>query len=282
MTFDYKQADKVLELSFASAERPGASLTFPKPGTLSDAMAKLLGAHPDGTPVVPYQDRSLFASAGVEMWHRAIHSFLWSVALTTASPLWASVCGYYASHFIMRAYAHSLGFFKSFAKSEIVQVTMVGPNFVCSRLDVGSKQRGEHSFYWKVVKKYPDYLGNNLFRENSERDPSSESAHRTFANYTDHLSSFRGIDNFAIDKVAQQVDKISRIRRDSVVPPTREAFPDLQNVQIIAFQRIVEFQDFLDSRVGANRFWNAHRRPAWCRNQMIYQVEEQYIEVGDP
>jgi hypothetical protein len=64
----------------------------------------------------------------------------------------------------------------------------------------------------------------------------------------------------------------------SVTEASRDDYPDLQNVQILAFQRIVAFQDFLDESIPNNRFWKAHRRPSWCRDSMIYRLEEQNIE----
>ncbi|MGH9429400.1 MAG: hypothetical protein ACRD2L_24205, partial [Terriglobia bacterium] len=64
----------------------------------------------------------------------------------------------------------------------------------------------------------------------------------------------------------------------SVEKPSLEDHPDVQNVQILAFQRIVAFHDFLDERVPGNRFWHAHRRPAWCKNVMVFQVEDSGLE----
>lgn len=281
MAVDYVVADRVVELAFGKFDKPNARLGFPASGSFTRQLSALFDGH-SAAPVLPHQNCSMIASAGVEMWHRAIHSFLWSVALTKSSPLWASVSGYYASHFVMRAVAHSIGIFKLFAKKSQVQVSVDNGQFICSPLVFGKNMGGEHAFYWRVAKEHPRFKLNDLFRENSERDPRSDSAHRTFANYTDHLCSFPPIEFSNVNELAISVEKISRIRLHSVSSPSREDYPDLQNVQILAFQRILAFQDFLDEKVPENRFWRMHRRPDWCKNVMLYQVDDQQVgEVID-
>lgn len=277
MSVDYNTADQVVELLFGKLDKPSANLGFPKPGSLSKHFNVLLSGGADPL-ILSHQHSPMLATAGVEMWHRAIHSFLWSVALSKSSPLWSSVSGYYASHFVMRAFAHSMGIFKSFTQKEVIQVTVDNGQFVCSPLDWSSRGKGEHAFYWKAVKGHPRLISNDLFSENSERDPTSDAVHRTFANYTDHLCSFPPMEFSTLDAVADCVEKISRIRLHSVKHPSRDDYPDLQNVQILAFQRIVAFQDFLDEKVPKNRFWRAHRRPNWCKDVMIFQVEDQGLE----
>ena len=275
MPIDYSTTNRVVELSFGKLDKPSAKLDFPKPGTLSQHFSALLQKAGTGSCTLSHQQSPMLASAGVEMWHRAIHSFLWSLALTERSPLWASVSGYYASHFVMRAFAHSMGIFKSFTQRKAIQVLMDKGQFVCSPLE---SKDGEHAFYWKAVKGHPTLSPNPLFRENSERDSKSDSAHRTFANYTDHVDSFLPMEFPALETVAESVEKISRIRLHSVTEPSREDFPDLQNVQILAFQRIVAFHDFIDDLVPKNRFWRAHRRPSWCEGVMVFQVDNQGLE----
>jgi hypothetical protein len=275
MAFDYSSTERIVELSFAKFDKHSATVEFPKPGTLAQHLSDLIRVA-GSTPILQHHRSQLLASASVEMWHRAIHSFLWSLALTEESKLWASISGYYASHFVMRAFAHAMGFFKCFTDRKIVQVVVHKGQFVCSLLE--AKDAGEHAFYWKVVKDHPSLTGNPLFRGNSERDKKSDSAHRNFANYTDHVNSFVALGFPTLGKVTENVEKISRIRLHSVTEPSREDFPDLFNVQILAFQRIVAFHDFLDERIPKNRFWRAHRRPAWCNNVMSFQVENQGVE----
>jgi hypothetical protein len=282
MAIDYLEADRVFELSFAKLDKRTAKLDFPKLGTLSGRLTTILSGPQPAAAVLPHEHFSMLATAGVEMWHRAIHSFICSVAMTEDSPLWASISGYYSSHFVMRAFAHSLGIFKSFSQRTSVQVVVQGKQFVCSEL---ADKGGEHAFYWKAVKGHSYLLSNPLFRENHEREianreDKSDVVHRNFANYADHLDSFRTPKLSSIEAISERIDKISRIRRHSITAPTpqRDRFPDIGNVQILAFQRIVAFHDFLDARVANNRFWRAHRRPSWCKDIMLYQVEDRGME----
>lgn len=277
MAIDYAIADRVVELSFGKLDKPSAKLDFPERGTLSRHLNGLLSIETT-SPILSHKYSPMLATAGVEMWHRAIHSLLWSVALTKNSPLWASVSGYYSSHFVMRAFAHSMGIFKSFSQKEVIQVLVENGQFVCTPL-AWNNNRGEHAFYWKAVKGHPKLFANDLFRENSERDIKSDSSHRTFANYIDHINSFVPLDFPTTSEVADDVERISRIRLHSVTSPSRDDYPDLQNVQILAFQRIIAFQDFLDEKVPKSRFWKAHRRPRWCKDVMLFQVEEQGLEL---
>ena len=125
------------------------------------------------------------------------------------------------------------------------------------------------------MKDHPFFKSNPLFRENSERNPNSDSSHRTFANYTDHLSSYPTMGLPKLDFVSSKVERISHIRLHSVESPNREDYPDLENVQILAFQRIIAFHDFLDSKLNGGVFWNENRRPSWCKGVMVFQVAEQ-------
>jgi hypothetical protein len=279
MPIDYAEADRIFELSFEKLNRPAAKMGFPKMGSLSEIITKMLKASTPTAAILPHQHVSMLATASIEMWHRAIHSFLWSVALTEDSPLWSSVSGYYASHYVMRAFAHSLGIYKSFVQRSALQIVVQGNHFVCSQL---SESGGEHAFYWKAVKGHSRFRSDPLFHENQERDVNrradeSDVLHRNFANYADHLDSFTAARFTSKEKVAEEVRKIGRIRRHSVLvsAPQRDSFPDVANVQILAFQRIVAFNDFLDDEVPNNRFWKAHRRPSWCKDVMLFQVEDQ-------
>jgi hypothetical protein len=279
MSIDYAIADRIVELSFGKLDKPNAKMDFPERGTLSKHIHGLLDKKGGGAlPILSHKYSPMLASAGVEMWHRAIHSFLWSVALTNNSPLWSSVSGYYSSHFVMRAFAHSMGIFKSFTRKAVIQVLIANGQFICSPLLSSKKGEGEHAFYWKAVKGHPKLFSNDLFRENNERDMGSDSSHRTFANYTDHLNSFLPLEFPTLNVVAEGVERISRIRLHSVTTPSRDDYPDLENVQILAFQRIVAFRDFLDEKLPKNRFWKAHRRPSWCKDVMLFQVEDQGLE----
>src|ERR1017187_1136328 len=131
MAIDYISTDRIVELSFGKLDKPSAKLDFPKPGTLSRHFNELIKNTGSTSPTLSHQDCVMLASAGVEMWHRSIHSFLWSLALTEGSPLWSAVSGYYASHFAMRAFAHSMGIFKSFTQKKVIQVVNKNGGFIC-------------------------------------------------------------------------------------------------------------------------------------------------------
>jgi hypothetical protein len=276
MTIDYSSADRVLELSFEKLANHAASVKFPARASLSRELTAVLKADSPQTLHLPHAARSLFATASVEMWHRSIHSFLYSVALTNSSPLWASVTGYYSSHFVMRAFAHSFGFFKSFAVGKVIQVILDGREFACSILP--EKEKGEHAFYWKVVKRHPDFSTDPLFGFNSERDPRSDCSHRNFANYTDHINSFGPPSFPTTQSIAEIIRKISRINRHSVTSPDREDFPDLQNVQILAYQRLVTYREYMDKKLGDNKFWRTHRDPLWCKDLIRYYLQDDTTE----
>jgi hypothetical protein len=274
MPIDYSSIDRVFDLAFGKLNRPKASLDFPEHGSLSKELNVLIESGA-ASPVLAHNKCQMLASCSVEMWHRAIHSFLWSIALTETSPLWASISGYYASHYVMRAFAHSMGIFKSFTNRKAIQIKMEGGQFVLSSF----KGKGEHPFYWSAVRGYPKFITNPLFYENNERDIDSDASHRTHANYTDHVNSFRPMKCPDLVWVIKYIERISHFRLGSAVKrPSRDEYPDLQDVQILAFQRIVTFNDYLDERIPMNRFWRAHRRPTWCKDIMLFQIEDSGLE----
>jgi hypothetical protein len=50
--------------------------------------------------------------------------------------------------------------------------------------------------------------------------------------------------------------------------------PDVEGVQINAYQRVVRFRKFLDQTLHGNRFWNVHRRPGWAADFTDFQLVE--------
>jgi hypothetical protein len=273
MQINYSAVDDVLDRSFA---RLGASpnLGFPHSATLSEEFKSLIG---EAAPTLVHSKWRLPAAAGVEMWHRAIHSFLCSVALREMSPLWSSVVGYYASHYVMRAFAHSMGIFKSFSAKRDIQVELTGNHF--SVRFEKANNRGEHNFYWYVIKEHPKFIGDSLFRYNSEKAMYSESQHRNFANYTDCIDTFAKVNPPPISEISMDVQKISGIRLDSVGKPEVEKYPDLETLQVLAFHRILAFQTFIDDRVTNNPFWRTHREPMWCKDIMLFQTPDLAIDL---
>ncbi len=123
---------KQIEVMFGCLQRRGATKGIPVSGTLSNKLASIAGSPLSTTANIDAETLSFFATASVEMWHRSVHSFLISASLTKASPLWASVSGYYSSHYSIRALAHLLGYFQLHNKKCIVQVDITGTRFICN------------------------------------------------------------------------------------------------------------------------------------------------------
>lgn len=86
-----------------------------------------------------------FTTAAVDMWLRGVHSFLISVSLTNASPIWASVSGYYSSHYVVRAFAHLLGYFQLYRLERIIYLEhdKNKKRYICK---VVNKKPQEHEF----------------------------------------------------------------------------------------------------------------------------------------
>jgi hypothetical protein len=274
---DHSYSDQILKLVFAKLIDNGCNLKYPYKESLSYYISSLLQ---NNSSYFSHSKVSLFASASMEMWQRAIHSFIWSVALTEHSRIWSSVTGYYASHYIMRAFAHAFGFFKSFTERKLIKLDVSRGNFPFTILKATDK--GEHSFYWKVVKTHPQFKNNPLFRINSERDKKSDCSHRNYANYTDHLDHFTKLKLPSEEELETTFAKISRIHRGAV----KELFedkspdlPDLLNVQILSYQRIITYRDFIDERINDNRHWRKHREPLWCKNMLNNHLLEDFDKL---
>jgi hypothetical protein len=216
-----------------------------------------------------------FSTAAIDMWLRSIHGFLMSCAMTAASPIWASVAGYYASHYSMRGFAHLLGYFQLFRKKRIVFLEPRGANFDCLFQSKGANDR-EHVFYWKVVKNHPQFALDPLFTINDSGTSVTDVGHRDRASYADHLGQLPTFQVLDIEALRQRITRISRIHFGAPPIPRLENFPDIEAVQVIAYHRIVRFRQLLDESVGTkNRFWRVHREPSWITGLMDFQLAEQ-------
>ena len=215
---------------------------------------------------------SLYATAAVEIWLRGIHSFLISSSLTNVSPIWASVSGYYASHYCVRGLAHLLGFFQLHRKKRIVRIDIEGGKYCCYIDKKGGSDR-EHKYYWKVVKNNSRFVSDPFFTLNEEDSSDSDSAHRNIANYFDHINGFTDFDPLNKEALKQRIDHLSKIELSSVPIPRKEKYPDVENVQLIAYHRIIKFRSFLDDILGGkNGFWRIYRNPRWCIDFLNFQV----------
>jgi hypothetical protein len=215
---------------------------------------------------------SLYATAAVEIWLRGIHSFLISSSLTDVSPIWASVSGYYASHYCVRGLAHLLGFFQLHRRKRTVRIDIEGGKYCCY-IDKKGGSGGEHKYYWKVVKDNNRFLNNPFFTLNEEGGSASDSGHRNIANYFDHINGFTYFSPLNKETLKQRVDHLSKIELSSAPIPRKENYPDVESVQLIAYHRIIIFRRFLDEILGGqNGFWKIHRNPGWCIDFLNFQV----------
>jgi len=213
-----------------------------------------------------------FATASVEIWQRAIHSFLISSSLTQVSPMWASVAGYYSSHYSMRAIAHLIGFFQLFKKKKIAKIYISNGKYYC---DINTKNGNdkEHKFYWNAVKAHPYFTDDPLFTFNEDNGNESDSGHRNIANYADHIGKYSVFRPLGEEELKSRIDFLSKIELLAVPIPRKNKYPDVESVQLVSYHRIVRFRRLLDECLGgSNMFWNTHRTPSWCAGYVSFQV----------
>jgi hypothetical protein len=266
-----------IEAAFAPLNTVAAATAFPETGALSKKLNAAVPAASAGAPTrnLPPREAALFATAAVDAWLRAVHSFLISCSLTSVSPIWASVVGYYSSHYSVRALAHLLGYFQLFVKKRIVRIELVSGHFVCT---FETKKAGdrEHQVYWRIVKHDQHFRADPFFNENDSSVDESDGGHRNRANYIDHLPQFpmfRPLDEAAL---RHRIDRISEIEISAPPIPRVSKYPDIESVQIVAYHRLVRFRDLVNTILGdQNRFWRVHRNPAWAATFMDFQLTEQ-------
>jgi hypothetical protein len=264
-----------VELMFAALNRRSAASSLPEPGTLSELLSKyVIASSATRTVAARPQELTYFATAAVEIWLRSVHSFLISAALTKASPIWASVAGYYSSHYSVRAFAHLFGVFQLHNKKRVVRLARDGnrPVFLIERKDGGDR---EHRLYWKCVSAHPQLATDPFFCRNQNNVPVSDADHRNKANYWDHVDGFPIFAPLEMQFLRNRIERIATIEFSDVPVPRTDNYPDINNVQIVAYHRLVKFRQFVDEVLGArNRFWNVNRKPAWCPDAMNFSVVE--------
>lgn len=275
------QIDPALQVhittGFAPLNDEAAVNAFPPPASLSQELNAALPAGSSGvaTRNASQQIVKMYTTASVNMWMRAVHSFLVSASLTNVSPIWASVAGYYSSHYSVRAIAHLLGFFQLFTRKRIVRLELQGGSYICS-FDPKTAGDREHRVYWKIVKKNAHFAADPFFTENNSLIDESDVAHRDRANYADHLPQFPMFRPLNAIALKTRIDRISEIEFSAPPIPRVSRYPDIESVQIIAYHRIVRFRDLVDTIIGdGNRFWNVHRNPTWARDYMDFQLTEE-------
>lgn len=266
-----------IQQAFTPLNTKAASKGFAPPRSLTDTLEGLI--REETTPYSVYVDlkvATLFGTAAVDMWLRAVHSFLISASITNASPIWAVVSGYYSSHYSVRALAHLLGNFQLYRKNYIVHIELRKGRPQCT-FTPKKRRDVEHKLYWDLVRRDPHFNSDPLFTDSKRGDEDKTGFfHRNWANYIDHLSqypTFRPLDE---NILKSRVRFISQITFTSPPIPMLNKFPDTESIQIIAYHRLVKFREFLDEILGgANRFWNVHRDPDWARHFINFQLVEQ-------
>jgi len=266
-----------VEQAFAPLNDQAAAHAFPPPTSLSQRLNASLPAGSTGVAIanVTPATATMFTTAAVNAWLRAVHSFLISASLTTVSPVWTSVAGYYSSHYAVRALAHLLGFFQLFARRRIVRLELQAGRYVCS---FNPKKGGdrEHRIYWDVEKGDKHFVTDPFFAEYNPSIDESDVAHRDRVNYADHISEFPVFRPLDAVSLRNRVNRISEIEITLPPIPRVSRCPDVESVQIIAYHRLIRFRDLVDTVIGnGNRFWNVYRNPAWAREFMDFQLTEE-------
>jgi hypothetical protein len=258
---------------FAAWHAAAAASAFPAPTTLTTELEKLIpqGAQPRSIDVhLNPGTAKYFATAAIEIWQRAVHSLLISIAISRESALWSTVCGYYATHYTFRGLAHLLGHYQLFRLRWMVHVRLENGGFVCSFKKGRSR---EHDWYRKVVATDVHFRADPFF--SSPAPPALlDVVHRDRANYADHLSLLPTIQLVDRDIVRHRMQQISRMEVQAPPELTMEQFPSVEAVQINAYQRVVRFRQFLDQTLGNNRLWSVHRNPGWAAGFTDFQIVE--------
>jgi hypothetical protein len=263
-----------IAVMFKALNNKSAADAFPEPRALATLLKSRCSPFTADVVAAKTPDLSVFATAAVEMWLRAVHSFLISASLTEASPIWASVAGYYSSHYSIRAFAHLFGLFHLHHDKRLIQLKRDGNGFVFEIIRKNAGDR-EHKLYWKYLAEHKELKGDPFFYPNREDIPQSDGSHRNRANYADHLNSFPMFKPLSEEYLAQRIQKIAEIEFSAVPIPDADKFADLATVQILAYHRIVKFRKLLDEVVGTdNRFWGIQRTPSWKPKDLTFEVVE--------
>jgi hypothetical protein len=258
-----------LTTAFAPLKNQAPVYPFPASASLSQSLSKTIPPKSKGltTKTVQPAVAQMFATAAVNMWMRAVHSFLVSASLTNVSPIWASVAGYYSSHYSVRALAHLLGSFRLFTGRRLVRLELRAGRYVCT---FDPKTGREHQIYWAIVKDDQHFRTDPFFTQGNP-----EVAHRDWAQYIDHLPQFPPFEPLDKEALRTRIDKISDIPFDTPPIPQVGKDLDVDSVQVIAYHRLVRFRAFVDAILGGdNAFWKVYRSPAWTIEFMDFQLTE--------
>jgi hypothetical protein len=269
-----KDLSAQITLMFQALNSKSSANAFPGPRSLATLLKSRCAPFADDTVAAKPPDLSVFATASVEMWLRAVHSFLISASLTEASPIWSSVAGYYASHYSVRAFAHLFGLFHLHHDKRIIQLKRGGKGFVFEIIKKNGGDR-EHKLYWKYLAEHTELKDDPFFYANRDDISQSDGSHRNRANYADHLNVFPVFKPLSEEFLAQRIQKIAEIEFSAVPIPDADKFPDIATIQILAYHRVVRFRKLIDEVVGTdNRFWAVQRNPSWKPRDLTFEIVE--------
>lgn len=253
---------------------------MPAATTLSSELQKEVDKH-SGVPSfnVPQEIVKLFATASIEMWHRSLHSYLISLSLTSSSHIWCSVAGYYSSHYSVRSLAHALGVFQLFDAGKIIELDLTGANNTCNVRKKTTIEGREHNMYWKFVKSKPPFDSDPLFTINRPNNGQlSDAKHRERANYADHIDQVPNFTPLDLLYLKERANHIAKIPLDDPPIPDSLNYAELENVQIVAYHRMVTVRNYLDDILGTSiNYWKVNRDPAWARTIVNYEIVESDI-----
>lgn len=171
-------------------------------------------------------------------------------------------------------YAHLLGRYVLYGHKKVASLFIDKGKFYCEFTGKGAAER-EHKAYWKFVRTSLPFGNDPFFTVDNQAMPVSDQAHRTCANYFDHIGGFTAFRALTLVETVDRIERIGAVSVSALPVPDADDYPDLQSVQIMAYHRIVRFRQFLDDLLGAKyKFWNVHRNPQWCNHVVDFQVTE--------
>ena len=160
-----------ITVMFSSLNSKSAGSAYPEAQGVSESAEGPLRAVTAETVAAKPSDLTIFATAAVEMWLRAVHSFLISASLTEASPIWTSVAGYYSSRYAIRAFSHLFGLFHLHSSKRLIQLRREGKGWVYEIIRKNAGDR-EHKLYWKYLAEHGQLRTIRFFTPIAKTSPS--------------------------------------------------------------------------------------------------------------
>jgi hypothetical protein len=125
------------------------------------------------------------------------------------------------------------------------------------------------------VKAEPHFAEDPFFTENIGAEDVSDIRHRDHANYADSLFPYPNFRTLNEETLKSRIAAIAQIEITDPPIPRISEFADLDNVQLIAYHRIVRYRKFLDEILGKDsRFWRVHRNPSFAANMLNFQITD--------